>query len=163
MTNYLLEKSRVTGQAEGERCFHVMHYLLEGANELEREEFQLLPQRWVGGWVGLCLLVATGAGGVQGEYGAIPLRCLVQTPLTCTMDYPPSVPVPFRSQETRLVRSYGDVGLPLCEAVPRVYMGWLLSRAGWRIRSLSIPLCLALIFYSFRADCKYNTSTRRSL
>ena len=54
VTNYLLEKSRVTGQAEGERCFHVLHYLLEGANALEREEYQLLPERWVGlGWVGL--------------------------------------------------------------------------------------------------------------
>ena len=43
VTNYLLEKSRVIKQARGERCFHVMHYLLQGANDREREEYQLLP------------------------------------------------------------------------------------------------------------------------
>ena len=45
VTNYLLEKSRVTGQATGERCFHVMHYLLEGTTARERSELRLLPAR----------------------------------------------------------------------------------------------------------------------
>lgn len=45
VTNYLLEKSRVTGQAAGERCFHVMHYLLEGTTARERSELRLLPAR----------------------------------------------------------------------------------------------------------------------
>ncbi|CAM9504516.1 unnamed protein product [Pylaiella littoralis] len=43
VTNYLLEKSRVAGQAPGERCFHVMHYLLEGASAREQSDFRLLP------------------------------------------------------------------------------------------------------------------------
>ncbi|CAM9577358.1 unnamed protein product, partial [Hapterophycus canaliculatus] len=43
VTNYLLEKSRVTGQAVGERCFHVMHYLLEGTTARERSDYRLLP------------------------------------------------------------------------------------------------------------------------
>lgn len=43
VTNYLLEKSRVAGQAPGERCFHVMHYLLEGATAREQSEYRLLP------------------------------------------------------------------------------------------------------------------------
>lgn len=47
VTNYLLEKSRVTGQADGERCFHVLHYLLEGASSVERREYQLLCARCV--------------------------------------------------------------------------------------------------------------------
>lgn len=47
MTNYLLEKSRVTGQAHGERCFHVLHYLLKGATEQERSDFRLLEGRSV--------------------------------------------------------------------------------------------------------------------
>lgn len=45
VTNYLLEKSRVTGQAAGERCFHVMHYLLEGTTARERSDLRLLPAR----------------------------------------------------------------------------------------------------------------------
>lgn len=45
MTNYLLEKSRVTGQALGERCFHVLHYLLKGASPKEQKDFRLLSPR----------------------------------------------------------------------------------------------------------------------
>lgn len=45
VTNYLLEKSRVTGQASGERCFHVMHYLLEGASAREQSDYRLLPAK----------------------------------------------------------------------------------------------------------------------
>lgn len=47
VTNYLLEKSRITGQAAGERCFHVMHYLLEGTTARERSELRLLPARYM--------------------------------------------------------------------------------------------------------------------
>lgn len=47
VTNYLLEKSRVTGQADGERCFHVMHYLLEGATAREKSDFGLMHARYL--------------------------------------------------------------------------------------------------------------------
>lgn len=46
VTNYLLEKSRVTGQASGERCFHVMHYLLAGATPQETSDYHLLEPRY---------------------------------------------------------------------------------------------------------------------
>lgn len=113
MTNYLLEKSRVTGQAEGERCFHVMHYLLEGANELEREEFQLLPERWVGGSLSVGAHRSRRRGGRLSRYF---LGGLFQTPPPPAHRPParfsaPPVSVSSRSQETRLVRS-STLGFP---------------------------------------------------
>ena len=100
MTNYLLEKSRVTGQAEGERCFHVMHYLLEGASELEREEFQLLPERWVGGSLAVgAHRSERGGGRLSRDF----LRGLFRTPPPPAHRAPvrfniAPVPVPSRSQ-----------------------------------------------------------------
>lgn len=105
MTNYLLEKSRVTGQAEGERCFHVMHYLLEGANELEREEFQLLPQRWVGGWVSVCWWRPEQAAWRESMARFSP-AVWSKTPLTCTME------CPFRPRSVLIARNALGALLP---------------------------------------------------
>lgn len=58
MTNYLLEKSRVTGQAAGERCFHVMHYLLEGTTARERSDLRLLPARYSSKHTRRCLVLS---------------------------------------------------------------------------------------------------------
>lgn len=41
ITNYLLEKSRVCGQASGERSFHIIHYLIQGATDEEKESLAL--------------------------------------------------------------------------------------------------------------------------
>lgn len=58
VTNYLLEKSRVTGQAAGERCFHVMHYLLEGTTARERSDLRLLPARYSSKHTRRCLVLS---------------------------------------------------------------------------------------------------------
>eukprot|EP00935_MAST-01C_sp_MAST-1C-sp1_P002338 g2338.t1 len=41
ITNYLLEKSRVTGRNEGERCFHAFYQLVQGASADQKKQWHI--------------------------------------------------------------------------------------------------------------------------